>query len=115
MSLTSATVSALVLVAVYTLHRSRRPSHPYPPGPKGKPLIGNVGDIPKDYRWLAFSKLGKEYGPLVHLNMMGQSVIVINDHKIAIDLLESRSSIYSERYYSIFTMELSGKFGPRRR
>jgi len=109
MLLVSTAVSIIVIAVVFTLHRRRQPSHPYPPGPKGKLLVGNIADLPKEYPWLTFSKLGKEYGPITYLNMMGQSVIVINDHKTAIDLLEKRGSIYSDRYYSVMAMELAGE------
>lgn len=112
MSLISVIVPVFVLGVVFTLHQRRRPSHPYPPGPKGRPLIGNALDIPKDYSWLAFSKLGQEYGPLTYLNMVVQPVIIINGHKTAVDLLERRGSIYSDRYYSVYGMEMCGMSSP---
>ena len=36
-------------------------------------------------------------GNIVHLNLAGQSVLVINGHKVASDLLEKRANIYSDR------------------
>ena len=33
---------------------------------------------------------------------MGQHIIILNDVQTAIDLLEKRSSIYSDRFSSIF-------------
>jgi len=109
MSLIIVVAPLIALGVVSTLYKWRRPSRPYPPGPKGKPLIGNLLDVPKDYSWLTFSEFGKQYGPLAYLNMMGQPVVVINDHKTAVNLLETRGSIYSERYYSVMAMELSGR------
>ena len=108
MSLIGVVIPFILLVAFALYTRRRRPSHPYPPGPKGKPLVGNVSDMPKQHPWLAFFKFGKEYGPLVYLNVMGQPVLVINDHKTAVDLLEKRWSIYSDRYHSVMAMELAG-------
>jgi len=59
--------SALVVVAAATvlalLRRQwgpRRP--PYPPGPKGYPIIGNVLDFPKGTLWEGFAKMAAEYG-----------------------------------------------------
>ena len=109
MSIVSLIITIIALGAIIVIRQRRRPSHPYPPGPRGLPLIGNVADMPKDYVWLTFSRWGKIYGPLTYLNMMGQPVIVINDHKTAIDLLEKRGSIYSDRYRSVMAVELTGE------
>jgi hypothetical protein len=35
---------------------------PYPPGPKGLPLLGNITDIPQTQPWVTFSKWGETYG-----------------------------------------------------
>ena len=36
-------------------------------------------------------------GGIISLRVMGQQIIVINDYKVAVDLLEKRSSVYSSR------------------
>jgi hypothetical protein len=41
---------------------AKRSALPKPPGPKGKPLIGNVLDLPKEYEWLEYKELAKKYG-----------------------------------------------------
>lgn len=38
-------------------------------------------------------------GDVVHLNMMGQHMIFLNSPEAAVDLLEKRSNIYSDRIY----------------
>jgi hypothetical protein len=50
--------------AAYVCWRAlrKRSGLPYPPGPKGYPLIGNVLDIPSKYGWLAFKKYAEQYG-----------------------------------------------------
>ncbi|KAF8522564.1 cytochrome P450 [Hysterangium stoloniferum] len=70
-----------------------------PPGPKGYPIIGNVLEFPKytDYPWLTYAEWAKIYGDLVHVTVLGQSILVLNSYEAAIDLLERRSSIYSDR------------------
>jgi len=35
---------------------------PFPPGPKGLPLLGNIVDIPQSQPWDTFSKWGEIYG-----------------------------------------------------
>ena len=86
-----------------------------PPGPPGKPIIGNLLDLPTQQQWVGFSQLGKRYGTchfqanlprllilqyigdLVYLNIFGQSIVVINSSAVAFELFEKRSSIYSDR------------------
>lgn len=39
---------------------------PFPPGPKGLPLLGNVFDIPRGVPlWLTFTSMAKKYGAFV--------------------------------------------------
>ncbi|KAJ7844119.1 putative monooxygenase [Mycena olivaceomarginata] len=68
-----------------------------PPGPRRWPLIGSVLEIPQKHQWVTFSKWSKTYGDIVYLDALGQPIIVINSAKIANDLLDRRSSIYSDR------------------
>lgn len=35
---------------------------PYPPGPPGRPLVGNIPDMPQVKPWLTFTEWGKKYG-----------------------------------------------------
>ncbi|KAF7314436.1 Cytochrome P450 [Mycena kentingensis (nom. inval.)] len=70
---------------------------PYPPGPRPLPLVGNVPDIPQTFPWLTYTEWGRKYGPLVHLTAFGDHILVINSAKMADDLLEKRSQIYSDR------------------
>lgn len=71
----------------------------FPPGPKPKPLIGNLLDMPprgskvEEY----WTKHREEYGPISSLDVFGQKFYVINDANIAYELLEKRSSNYSQR------------------
>jgi len=46
---------------------------------------------------LAFYNLGQVYGSIVHLHVLGQSFIVLNDYNTAVELLEKRGSNYSSR------------------
>lgn len=69
----------------------------YPPGPPGKPLVGNLPDIPKKHSWLQFKKWADEYGPLMRLTMAGQEHYVVSTEKVANDLLRERGSSYSGR------------------
>ena len=56
----AAVVTVIALAVVRRRWGSKRP--PYPPGPKGYPVIGNVLDFPKDPMWEEFAKMGEEHG-----------------------------------------------------
>ncbi|KAJ7460726.1 cytochrome P450 [Mycena latifolia] len=81
---------------------------PFPPGPKPLPVLGNAADLPKSQPWLTFSQWAKEHGPIVHLRVFGQSIIVLNDVNYAIDMLDKKSRIYSNRPHLVVGGELVG-------
>jgi hypothetical protein len=45
----------------------RRRGLPYPPGPPGWPVIGNLLDLPSMSTWLAYTEFSKKYGMAVFL------------------------------------------------
>lgn len=53
-------VAAGVLGLLFAL-RKRRSNLPYPPGPKGLPLIGNVQDLPSERQWLTYTHWSRQY------------------------------------------------------
>jgi hypothetical protein len=71
-----------------------------PPGPRGLPLIGDVLHI-ADNEWLASPQRMDDYGEMMYISALGQGVLVINSQRVAIDLLEKRSNIYSDRPHYI--------------
>ena len=51
------------LVALWAIRdHQRRGGLPYPPGPRPLPIIGNLLDIPKEFSWLAYTRLSEKYG-----------------------------------------------------
>lgn len=70
---------------------------PYPPGPPGWPLIGNILDMPHTKPWLTFAMWGKKYGNISHIEIMGQHIVVLNSVKAAMDMLDKKSTLYSDR------------------
>ncbi|KAG1719685.1 cytochrome P450 [Suillus lakei] len=71
---------------------------PYPPGPRGWPVIGNVPDMqPHIKLWLTFAEWGKKYGDISHAQILGEHIIVLNSVTKAIEILDKKSSIYSDR------------------
>jgi hypothetical protein len=85
---------------------------------KGEWFYGNARQMPKELQWVHFAKLTEHYGATggfllrknIHANnaveflggyiffkIFGRPFMVINSGKAAVDLLEKRSKIYSDR------------------
>ena len=56
-------LSFLVACRAFHAYRRRR-GLPYPPGPPGWPVIGNLLDLPSMSTWLAYTEFSKKYGVL---------------------------------------------------
>jgi hypothetical protein len=67
-----------------------------PPGPKGLPIIGDILHV-ADNDWLASPRRKDDYGGMMYVSALRRGVLVINSQRVAIDLLEKRSNIYSDR------------------
>lgn len=68
-----------------------------PNGPQGKPIIGNLLDIPPYHSWFKFQEWSNRYGPLFCLNIAGRNHVIVSTEEIANDLLRERGTIYSDR------------------
>jgi len=85
----------------------RRPKLPYPPGPKGLPIVGNIYDVPQRYEWVEYAKWSKALGSdVIHMNLAGTHLLVVNSHEAATELFEKRSAIWSDRPRMPMVMEL---------
>lgn len=52
------------------------------------------------------ASINRVLGPLVMVEMLGQKLCIINSAEVALDLLDKRSDIYSERPSMIMVKEL---------
>lgn len=107
----SLTNLAIVAVAAFLVQRflSRMSKAPLPPGPMGLPLIGNVLDMPAEEQWKTFAKWGETYGDLIAINiLLGQPIIIANTAEEAYNILDKKSSIYSNRAIMPMAGELVG-------
>ncbi|XAR73808.1 hypothetical protein NMG60_11007902 [Bertholletia excelsa] len=85
----------LPFLSFILLSRLRR-KLPYPPGPKGLPLIGNMDMMNKlTHRGLA--SLAKEYGGLFHLRMGFLHMVAVSSADIARQVLQVQDNIFSNR------------------
>ncbi|KAF9456704.1 cytochrome P450 [Collybia nuda] len=91
-------VILLTFVALGAWVKSRSKKHPpLPPGPPGEPLIGHLRLIPPNNQETLFYEWGKKYGDVIYLQFLGRSIVVLNSVQAAVDLLEKRGAIYSDR------------------
>ncbi|EKM49581.1 uncharacterized protein PHACADRAFT_154053 [Phanerochaete carnosa HHB-10118-sp] len=113
----------LLVLALYRLRRWR-PTAIYPPGPPSKPVIGNILDVSPKAAWIKFTKYKDIYGEfngllwlsvadylagdLVFFHGLGNNLLVLNSLKVAQDLLETRTDIYSDRPTFTVAGELMG-------
>ncbi|KAH9937818.1 cytochrome P450 [Epithele typhae] len=94
---TAASLLIVALVFAFLARKRRRNALPLPPGPRPLPFIGNALDMPSKEMRTAFKEMNQKYGDIVYLDALGQPVIIVGSHEVAVDLLEKRSSNYSDR------------------
>ncbi|KAG2076072.1 cytochrome P450 [Suillus decipiens] len=105
--------SALALACLgycrkYWLNDPSRP--PLPPGPTPLPIVGNVLSLDAARPWLTFDTWKSTYGNIIYARLLNKPVIVINSEGVAKDLLEDRSTIYSDRPQSIVYKHFASDF-----
>ncbi|KAJ7607921.1 cytochrome P450, partial [Roridomyces roridus] len=82
---------------IYLLQR-RPIKLPLPPGPPKLPVLGNLLDHPSTLEWETYMEWSKSYNSdILHLSMAGKSVVILSSMNAAVDLLQKRSAIYSDR------------------
>ena len=112
-----ASIAAIVGYALYK-RKQENSKLPLPPGFPKKPFIGNLWDMPKEFEWVTFREWSKIlstsffswFSPvlwltssiridsdIIHADVSGQIVVVLNSAQAATDLLDKRASIYSSR------------------
>ena len=120
-----------LLSAFYTYKALVYPSINFPPGPKPLPIIGNVLQIPSENQEEKFMEWAPQYGTffffftlksvfylqhtitllidagdVMHVKTFGQSMVILHSLQAARDLLDKRSSIYSDRPRFVLLSEL---------
>ncbi|KAF8521229.1 cytochrome P450 [Hysterangium stoloniferum] len=92
------TLGLIILDYVWYTPRRMPKGTRLPPGPRRKPIIGNLLDLPKYHETETVAGWSKKYGDMIYLNCLGNPMLFVNSDRIAHDLFEKRSSIYSDRY-----------------
>ncbi|KAJ7629458.1 cytochrome P450 [Mycena polygramma] len=100
-------VATILATCSYMIHRAT--FLPLPPGPRKLPLLGNLLSMPRKLPWVTFARWSEAYSSdIIHLNVAGTSIVVLNTIEAATDLLDKRSSIYSSRPRMVMAKELVG-------
>ncbi|KAJ7607861.1 cytochrome P450 [Roridomyces roridus] len=115
-----------VLFTVFLLCKRRR--LPLPPGPPKFPLLGNVFNHPSVSVWKVYMEWSKLYGKssipspnaspysighftdsdIIHVDIAGRSIVILSSLEAAVNLLDKRSAIYSDRPRLPMVNELMG-------
>ncbi|KIJ28116.1 hypothetical protein M422DRAFT_270609 [Sphaerobolus stellatus SS14] len=64
--------------------------------------------MPVDSPWLTFTKWKKKYGDIIHVDILGRPLVIINSAKVARELMDKRSAVYSDRPHFIMAGDLVG-------
>ncbi|PFH49401.1 hypothetical protein AMATHDRAFT_147734 [Amanita thiersii Skay4041] len=94
-----------ITIYIYATPASRH----LPPGPLPKLFSGNIHQIPKVEYWKTYQQWSQQYGPITFFRTFSRKFVVLNTFKSAVDLLELRSSLYSNRPHAWMYGELVGR------
>ncbi|KAI0698606.1 CyP450 monooxygenase [Cytidiella melzeri] len=69
-----------------------------PPGPRGWPIVGSLLDFPTGERpWVTLRDWSRIYGDIIFIRVLSTPMLIVSSADVAFDLMEKRSSIYSDR------------------
>ena len=83
LTLLDAAAFVLLLALLQRIWGSKRLPAPFPPGPKGYPLIGNLFDVPPAAPWLTFANWGDVYGRSMFISSL-KSHLLTTDRQIGV-------------------------------
>ncbi|EIN04655.1 CyP450 monooxygenase [Punctularia strigosozonata HHB-11173 SS5] len=102
-----AIVTASLLV--HRRHSSKYSGLPLPPSPSASiPWIRHAFQIPTERPWLTYKSWSDIYGDILSFEAFGKRYVILGSLKATMDLLERRSSNYSDRPEVPMLNDLSG-------
>ncbi|CCL99952.1 uncharacterized protein FIBRA_01977 [Fibroporia radiculosa] len=97
-----------LLLCAFVVSHTRLRNKKLPPGPSPLPIIGNLHQLPLEYKHQVFAEWAKKYGDIFYLNVFHKPTVVISSVQVAHDLLEKRGSKYSDRPRMVMLNEIMG-------
>ncbi|KIJ66970.1 hypothetical protein HYDPIDRAFT_85336 [Hydnomerulius pinastri MD-312] len=98
--LISAFVVAIDIIRRQIRSKAERRGLSLPPGPPELPWLGNILSIDAEEPWHKYTEWGATYdSDILYIRILDQDVIILNSQSDAVELLEKRSQIYSDRPY----------------
>ncbi|KAI0698605.1 CyP450 monooxygenase [Cytidiella melzeri] len=105
---TFAFLTAATLIARRRKWTTRLRGCVLPPGPRGWSIIGSLLDFPTGERpWVTLRDWSRIYGDIIFIQVLSTPMLIVSSVDVAFDLMEKRSSIYSDRAKSAID-ELTG-------
>ena len=86
-----------VVTANYLRKKSRARGDKLPPGPRKLPIIGNLHQLAGQLPHHIATRLSKEYGPIMHLQLGEISAVVISSPEAAKEALTTHDISFSNR------------------
>lgn len=94
-----AAAGCITAFTMYLIKRLTRPTNlPLPPGPKNLPIFGHLLSMPRNAEHVAYANMRRELNSdVIAMNILGQTILVLNSAEVAAELMDKKSSIYSGR------------------
>lgn len=68
-----------------------------PPGPRGLPIIGNLGELSGAHPHVTLMNLAHKYGPLMYLKLGQRDCIVVSSPEMAKEFLKNQDANFCGR------------------
>ncbi|CCM01202.1 uncharacterized protein FIBRA_03250 [Fibroporia radiculosa] len=107
LSLLDCAVVALTVILLKNVITGKRKGA-LPPGPKGWPIIGNALGMPTSHHWKTFTEWSEKWGEMTSFTIFGQPMVMLNSLEHAVELLNRRSTLYSDRPILLVAGKLVG-------
>ncbi|KAH9950732.1 cytochrome P450 [Amylocystis lapponica] len=103
------TVLGLVVAYIVWLQLNKPRNRALPPGPKPLPIVGNIREFMGGAElWTSVNKVAKQYGDVFYMHVFGQGLAFLNTYDGAVELMERRGALYSDKPPMIMVGELCG-------
>ncbi|KAF7314116.1 Cytochrome P450 [Mycena chlorophos] len=90
--------AVIVLLLLYKLALCiRTKARLLPPGPPADPVIGHLRHMPTSGAPDVFHAWAQTYGEVMSLQLLNKTIIILDTHRAAVELLEKQSAKFSSR------------------